>query len=65
MKLDKPQNVAKVVIEKIVPFVVLKTTTTIIAIDNHMVVIQVQIKKNIVKNVLLARDLKLTSLHNN
>ncbi len=54
MKLDKPQNVAKIVIEKIVPSVVLTIATTTIAIDNHMVVIQVQIKKNIVKNVLLA-----------
>jgi hypothetical protein len=39
MKLDKPWNVTKVVIEKILSSVVLKVATTIIAIDNHMVVI--------------------------
>lgn len=53
MKPYKPQNVAKIVIEKIVPFVTLEVATTTITIDNHMVVIQIQIEKNIVKDVLL------------
>jgi hypothetical protein len=40
-------------IEKIVPYVVPKITTTTIVIDNHMVVIQLHIGKTIVKDVLL------------
>jgi len=53
MKLDKPHNVAKVAIEKIVPFVVLEVTTIVVVIDNITIVIHTQIGKNIVKDVLL------------
>jgi hypothetical protein len=49
---DKPQNVAKTMMERIVPYVVPKITTTIV-IDNHMVVIQVHIRKTIIKDALL------------
>jgi hypothetical protein len=38
---------------KTIPFVAPKVTTTIIAIDNHMVIIHVHIRKNIVDDVLL------------
>jgi hypothetical protein len=38
---------------KIVPFVAPKVTTTTVAIDNQMVIIHVQIGKNIVDDVLL------------
>lgn len=53
VETDKPQNVTKTMIEKIVPYVVPKITTTTIVIDNHMVVIQLHIGKTIVKDVLL------------
>ncbi len=53
MKPNKPQNVAKTNIEKTRPFVLPKITVVIIVIDNHMVVILVQIEKNIVEDVLL------------
>jgi hypothetical protein len=53
MKLNKPQNVAKVVIKKIVPFVVPKVAITTIAIDNHVVIIQVQIGKSTIEDILL------------
>ncbi len=38
MKPNKRYNVPKIIIEKIVPFLVPKVTTTIITIDNHMVI---------------------------
>ncbi len=50
LKLDT-QIVAKIVIEKIVPSKVPEVTTTIVAIDNHMAIIQIQIEKNIVEDV--------------
>jgi hypothetical protein len=51
--VDKPENVTKTSTEKIVPFVVPKVTITSIIIDNHMVIIQVQIGKFYVEDVLL------------
>ncbi len=39
MKLDKPQNVAKVITKKTIPSIVPEVTTTNVVIDNHMVVI--------------------------
>jgi hypothetical protein len=39
MKLDEQQSVAKTIIEKIVSFVLLEATTTIVLINNHMAVI--------------------------
>jgi len=53
MKLDKPHNVAKKIIGKIGPSVVLEVAIIVVAIDNIMVVIHAQIEKNIVKDVLL------------
>jgi len=50
---DKPQNVAKTFIDKIVPFVIPKVAITSIIIDNRMAIIKVKIGKNIVKGVLL------------
>jgi hypothetical protein len=38
---------------KTIPFVAPKVTTMIVAIDNHMAIIHVQIGKNIVDDVLL------------
>jgi hypothetical protein len=53
MKPNKPQIVAKIVIEKTIPFVVLEVTTMVIAIDNHMAIIQIQIGKKTIEDVLL------------
>jgi hypothetical protein len=39
MKLDKPQNVAKAIIKKIIPSIIPEVTTINVVIDNHMVVI--------------------------
>jgi hypothetical protein len=47
MKLNKPQNVTKVSIKKIVPFITLEVATIVIAIDNIMVVIHTQIGKKL------------------
>jgi hypothetical protein len=41
MKLDQPQNVAKIVIEKIIPSIVLEVAIVIVAINNHMAIIQI------------------------
>jgi hypothetical protein len=51
MKLDKPQNVTKPIIKNKIPCVVPKRTATTIIIDRHMVIFQVQIKKNIMEDV--------------
>jgi hypothetical protein len=51
-KLDKPQNVAKV-IKKTIPSTISKVVTIVIAFDNHMVVIQIHVGKKFVKVVLL------------
>ncbi len=51
--VDKPQNVTKTFIEKIVPFVVPKIAITSIVIDNHMAIIKVQIGKNIVEDAFV------------
>jgi hypothetical protein len=51
--VNKPQNVTKTFIEKIVPFVVPKIAITSIVIDNHMAIIKVQIGKNIVEDAFV------------
>jgi hypothetical protein len=38
---------------KTIPFVAPKVTTTTVAIDNHMAIIHIHIRKNIVDDVLL------------
>jgi len=52
-KTKKTQNLSKITIEKQVGLLIPKVETSTIAIDNHMVVIQVQIKKNTIEDVLL------------
>jgi hypothetical protein len=52
-KFKKTQNLNKTTIDKQVSFLVIEVGTTTIAIDNHMAVIQVQIEKNTIKDVLL------------
>ncbi len=44
-KTKKTQNLTKATIEKQVGSLVPKVGTTTVAIDNHMAIIQVQIKK--------------------
>ncbi len=51
LKLKKTQNVSKTTIDKQVGFSIPKVGTTVVAIDNCMVVIQIQIGKN--EDVLL------------
>jgi hypothetical protein len=53
LKPEKTQNVSKVTIYKQVGFSIPKVGITTLTIDNHMVVIQVQIGKNIIEVVLL------------
>jgi hypothetical protein len=53
MKLEKTLNVNKATIDKQVCFSVPEVGTTIVAIDNHMVVIQVQVEKNTIEDVVL------------
>jgi hypothetical protein len=53
LKLDKPWEPTKPTTDKTPTFVVLNISTRLVAIDNHMIVIQVQIGKNIINDVLL------------
>ncbi len=53
MKPEKTQYVNKVTTNKQVGFSILKVGTTVVAIDNHMAIIQVQIGKNTIEDVLL------------
>jgi hypothetical protein len=53
MKNNKPQMNTRAVNEKATTFVVLDINTIVVAIDDHMVVIQVQIDKNIIDDVFL------------
>jgi hypothetical protein len=53
MKTNKPHINTRALNEKTTTFVVLNISTTIVAIDNHMVVIQVQIGRNTIDDVLL------------
>jgi hypothetical protein len=55
LKPGKTQNVNKTITKKQVDSSILKTRTTTLAIDDHMVVFQVQIGKNTIKDVLLDR----------
>jgi hypothetical protein len=52
-KTKKIQNLSKTTIEKQVGLLIPKVGTSTIAIDNHMVIIQVQIGKNTIEDVLL------------
>jgi hypothetical protein len=53
LKLEKTQNVSKVTIKKQVDSIIPEVGTIVVAIDNHMAIIQVQIGKNTIKDVLL------------
>ncbi len=53
MKINKPQMNTKAINEKTTTSVVHDINTTIVAIDNHMVVIQVQIGRNTIDDVSL------------
>ncbi len=53
LKLEKTQSVSKITTKKQVVFSVLEVRIAIIVIDNHMVIIQIQIGKNIIEHVLL------------
>ncbi len=59
LKLEKTQNVSKTTIEKQVGFLVPKVRTIAIAINNHMAIIQVQIGKNTIEDVLLDGGLRI------
>jgi hypothetical protein len=53
LKPEKIQNVSKKTIEKQVGSLIPEVKTTVVTIDNHMEIIQVQIGKNTIKDVLL------------
>jgi hypothetical protein len=53
LKPKKIHNVNKTTTNKQIGSSIWKVGTTIIAIDNHIVVIQVQIEMNIIEDVLL------------
>ncbi len=59
LKLEKTQNVSKTTIEKQVGSSIPKVGTTIVTIDNCMVVIQVQIGNNIIEDVLLDEGFRI------
>jgi hypothetical protein len=52
LKLKKFLNVSRTTIEKQVGSLVPKVKTSVVAVDNHMTIIQVQIGKNIIEDVL-------------
>jgi hypothetical protein len=53
LKLEKTQNLSNVTKEKQIGFLVLEVGRVVVVIDNHMAVIQVQIGKNTIVEVLL------------
>jgi hypothetical protein len=53
LKLKKTKNVSRATTNKQVNFSILEIRTTIVAINDHMTIIQVQIGKNIIEYVLL------------
>ncbi len=53
LKPKKTQNVSKATTKKQVCYSIPKVRTTIVTIDNHMVVIQVQIGNNIIKDAFM------------
>jgi hypothetical protein len=65
LKPEKIQNVSKATIDKQVGSLIPKVGTIAITIDNHMVVIHVQIGKNTIEIVLLMQVLELILSQNN
>jgi hypothetical protein len=53
LKLEKIQNLNRATTNKQVGYIVLEVGTIVVVIDNHMAIIQVQIRKNIIEDVLL------------
>jgi hypothetical protein len=53
MKIDKPHMNTTAINEEATTSIVLDINTTVVAINNHMVVIQVQIGRNTIDGVLL------------
>jgi hypothetical protein len=53
LKLNKIHNLSRTTTKKQVVYSIPEVGTTIVAIDNHMAIIQVQIVKNTTKDVLL------------
>jgi hypothetical protein len=53
LKPEKTQNVSKATTDKQVGSSIVEVGTVALAIDNHMAIIQVQIGKNIIEDVLL------------
>jgi hypothetical protein len=53
LKPKKIQNVSKTTTYKQVGSSILEVGTTVVAIDNHMIVIQIHIVKNTIEDVLL------------
>jgi hypothetical protein len=53
LKLEKIQNMSRTTTKKQVNSLVPEVGITVVAIDNHMVVIQVLIRKNTIGDVLL------------
>jgi hypothetical protein len=53
LKLEKTQNVSKATTNKHVDSSVPKVATTCVAVNNHIAIIQVQIGKNTIEDVLL------------
>jgi hypothetical protein len=53
LKPKKTQNLSRTTIDKQVDYLILEIKTTIVAINNHMVVIQIQIGKNTIEDHVL------------
>jgi hypothetical protein len=53
LKPKKTQNLNKTTMNKQVNYSILEVGTTVVVMDNHMIVIQVKIRKNTIEHVLL------------
>jgi hypothetical protein len=53
MKIDKPHMNTMAINEEAITSIVLDINTTLVAIDNHTAIIQVQIDRNTIDDVLL------------
>jgi hypothetical protein len=53
IKSNKPHTYTRSMTNKTTPFVVLDISTTTITMNNHMAIIQIQIGRNIILDVLL------------
>ncbi len=53
LKLEKAQNLSRTTTKKQIGSSILEVGTTTVVINNHMAIIQVQIRKNTIEDVLL------------